>query len=135
MSDQQEFTLGPNKMPTVEKATNLGIIRTQSLKENMRANVDENITKARRSAYSLFGSGFHGYNGLDIDKMLHLFKIYVTPILLYGLELILPTANCLMQIENFQKKMLNQILSLPPNVADIAVYILIVHCQLSHKFI
>jgi hypothetical protein len=96
MSDQQEFTLGPNKMPTVKKATNLGIIRTQSLKENMRANVDENIKKARRSAYSLFGSGFHGYNGLDIDKMLHLFKIYVTPILLYGLELILPTANCLM---------------------------------------
>jgi hypothetical protein len=33
----------------------------------MRANVDENIKKARHSAYSLFGSGFHGYNGLDID--------------------------------------------------------------------
>jgi hypothetical protein len=57
--------------------------------------------------------------------MLYLFNIYVTPILLYGLELILPTANCLMQIENFQKKMLKQILSLPPNVADIAVYFLI----------
>jgi hypothetical protein len=112
MSDQQECTLGPNKMPTVEKATHLGIIRTHSLKENMCANVDENIKKARRSAYSLFGT------------MLHLFKIYVTPVLLYGLELILPTANCLMQIENFQKKMLKQILSLSPNVADIAVYIL-----------
>jgi hypothetical protein len=69
MSDQQECTLGPNKMPTVEKATHLGIIRTHSLKENMCANVDENIKKARRSAYSLFGSGFHGYNGLDIDTM------------------------------------------------------------------
>ena len=124
MSDQQEFTLGPNKMPIVEKATHLGIIRTQSLKENMRANVDENIKKARRSAYSLFGTGFHGYNGLDIDTMLHLFKIYVTPVLLYGLELILPTANFLLQLEIFQKKMLKQILSLPPNVADIAVYIL-----------
>ena len=124
MSDQQEFPLDPNKMPTVEKATHLGIIRTHSLKENMRANVDENIKKARRSAYSLFGSGFHGYNGLDIDTMLHVFKIYVTPVILYGLELILPTANCLMQIENFQKKMLKQILSLSPNVADIAVYIL-----------
>ena len=50
MSDQQECTLGPNKMPTVEKATHLGIIRTHSLKENMCANVDENIKKARRSA-------------------------------------------------------------------------------------
>ena len=56
--------------------------------------------------------------------MLHLFKIYVTPVLLYRLELILPTANCLKQIENFQKKMLKQIISLPPNVADIAVHIL-----------
>jgi hypothetical protein len=69
----------------------------------MRVNVDENIKKARRSAYSLFGSCFHRYNELDIDTMLHLFKIYVTPVLLYGLELILPTANCIMQIENFQK--------------------------------
>jgi hypothetical protein len=43
MSDQQEFTLGPNKMPMVENATHLGIIRTHSLKENMCANVDENI--------------------------------------------------------------------------------------------
>ena len=31
MSGQLEFTLGPNKMPTVEKVTHLGIIRTQSL--------------------------------------------------------------------------------------------------------
>ena len=43
ISVQQEFTLGPNKMSTVEKGTHLGIIRTQSWKENMRANVDENI--------------------------------------------------------------------------------------------
>ncbi|CAC5366666.1 unnamed protein product [Mytilus coruscus] len=34
-------------------------------KVNMIANVDENIKKARRSAYSLLGGGFHGHNGLD----------------------------------------------------------------------
>ena len=28
-------------------------------------NVQHNITKARRTAYSLFASGLHGHNGLD----------------------------------------------------------------------
>ena len=40
------FTLGPNKMPSVERATHLGIIRTTSLKGNMTANVEENIKAA-----------------------------------------------------------------------------------------
>ena len=124
VQNQLEFTLGTSKMPKVERSTHLGIIRTESLKNNMIVNVEENIKKARRSAYSLFGSGFHGYNGLDVDTMIHLFKIYVTPVLLYGLELILPTSIYLTQLENFQKKMLKQLLSLPPNVADAAVYIL-----------
>jgi NADH:ubiquinone oxidoreductase subunit C len=43
----------------------LGIIRTTTMKHNIQTNVDENITKARRSAYSLFGCGFHGHNGLE----------------------------------------------------------------------
>ena len=43
------FTIGPNKMPSVESATHgLGIIRITSLKGNMTANVEENIKKARR---------------------------------------------------------------------------------------
>jgi hypothetical protein len=61
-----------------------------SIGGNTTTNVDENIKKARRSAYGLFSSGFHGYNGLDVDTMLHLYKIYILPVLLYGLELILP---------------------------------------------
>jgi hypothetical protein len=48
----------------VEQATHLGIIRTTTMKHNIQTNVDGNITKTRRSAYSLFGCGFHGHNGL-----------------------------------------------------------------------
>jgi hypothetical protein len=68
-----------------------------SLKVNMTANVEENIKKARRSAYicSLFGGGFHGHNGLDVETIVHLYKIYISPVLLYGLELILPTTSSL----------------------------------------
>jgi hypothetical protein len=46
-------------MPTVESALHLGIIRTTSLKDTMIKNVEENIKKARRSAYGL----------LEVDTM------------------------------------------------------------------
>lgn len=82
------------------------------------------VKKARRSAYSLLGGGFHGHNGLDVETMVHLYKIYISPVLLYGLELILPTTSSLTLLENFQKKLLKQILSLPTCVADITVNIL-----------
>jgi hypothetical protein len=58
--------MGNITMPEVEQATHLGIIRTTTMKHNIQTNVDENITKARRSAYSLFGCGFHGHNGLSV---------------------------------------------------------------------
>ena len=67
------LTMGDTPMPNVDRATHLGIIRTASMKSNIQANVDENITKSRRSAYSLFGSGFHEghlYNGLDPESLL-----------------------------------------------------------------
>ena len=41
------------------------------MKHNIQTNVDENITKARCSAYSLFGCGFHGHNGLDPESLLY----------------------------------------------------------------
>ena len=55
---------------------------------------------------------------------MHLYKIYISPVLLYGLELILPTTSSLLLLGNFPKKILKQILSLPTCVADISVNIL-----------
>jgi hypothetical protein len=45
----------------------------------MTINVEKNIKKARRSAYGLFGGGYHGNNGLDPDTLIHLLKTYITP--------------------------------------------------------
>jgi hypothetical protein len=90
----------------------------------MIRNVEENIKKARRSAYGLFRGGYHGNNGLDPDTLIHLFKTYITPVLLYGMEFIIPKATPLIQLELFQKRMLKQILSLPTRTADAAVYVL-----------
>jgi hypothetical protein len=45
------------------------LLAKQNLKVMIRIldcqNVEENIKKSRRSAYGLFGGGFHGNNGLD----------------------------------------------------------------------
>jgi hypothetical protein len=90
----------------------------------MTINVEQNIKKARRSAYGLFVGGYHGHNGLDPDTLIHLLKTYITPVLLYGMELIIPKASPLAQLELFQKRMIKQILSLPTRTADPAVYIL-----------
>jgi hypothetical protein len=120
----EKLNMGNITMPEVEQATHLGIIRTKTMKHNIQANVVENITKARRSAYSLFGCGFHGHNGLDPESLLHIFKTYITPVLLYGMELLLPSSKPLEQLELFQKRILKQMLSLPMSCPDPAVYIL-----------
>ena len=89
----KNYKLGSKTMPTVESAVHLGIIRTTSLTENMTVNVEENIKKARRSEHGLFGGGYHGNNGLDLDTLIHLLKTYITPVLLYGMNLIIPKAT------------------------------------------
>ncbi|CAG2245590.1 unnamed protein product [Mytilus edulis] len=101
------------------------VIHTHMMRrENVTLNVEENIKKARRSAYGLFGGGFHGHNGLDPETLVHLFKTYISPVLLYGMELLLPKTAMLLQLEKFQKRLLKQLLSLPTSTPDPAVYIL-----------
>jgi hypothetical protein len=101
----KNYKLGAKTMPTVESAVHLGIIKTTSLTENMTINVEENIKKARRSAYGLFGGGYHGNNGLDPDTLIHLLKTYITPVLLQcGMEPIIPKATPLAQLELVQNE-------------------------------
>jgi hypothetical protein len=71
-----------------------------------------------------FQCGFHGHNGLDPVSLLHIYKTYITPVLLYGMELLLPSSKPLEQLELFQKRILKQILSLPMSCPDPVVYIL-----------
>ena len=52
-------------------------------------------------------SGMHGHNGLDPETNLHLVKTYVLPVLLYGLELVLPSKTLINKLETYEKKMLN----------------------------
>ncbi|KAH3709507.1 hypothetical protein DPMN_068970 [Dreissena polymorpha] len=91
---------------------------------NQKANVDEDLKKARRKAYSIFGSGYKGRAGLNVLSIIHLNKSYVLPVLLYGLELLLPPERIINCLEAFQRKFVKEILRLPDNTANAAVYLL-----------
>jgi hypothetical protein len=73
----------------------------------------------------LFGYGFHGHNGLDPESLLHIYKTYITPVLLYGMELLLPSSKPLEQLELFQKRILKQILTLVWILCFIVVVLMI----------
>jgi hypothetical protein len=55
-------------LSTKKTEVNTHVMR-KALSTKKTEGVDENITKARRSAYSLFGCGFHGHNGLDPESL------------------------------------------------------------------
>ena len=77
-------------LPVVSQTMHMGIMRSANTQESA---VQENIKKARRTIYSLMGAGLHGENGLDPDTSIHLIQTYVIPILVYGLEVVLPTGS------------------------------------------
>ncbi|MCG8047714.1 MAG: reverse transcriptase domain-containing protein, partial [Candidatus Thiodiazotropha endolucinida] len=109
------------RMPVVQEAAHMGIIRSADSQEST---VKQNIEKARRTIYCLMGAGLHGENGLDPDSSIHILQTYVLPLLVYGLEVLLPRKTLLDKLERAYKKFLKQILSLPNSTADPAIYIL-----------
>ena len=59
--------INQDDMPTVEKSAHLGILRSKSnQKKTENSQIEQNITKARRIAYSLLSTGFYGKNYFNI---------------------------------------------------------------------
>ena len=114
-------TLKGEPIPAVKETMHIGILRSSDSQETV---VRENIAKARRTLYSLMASGLHGENGLDPETRAHLIQIYVLPVLIYGLEVILPKPVLVDKVSRAYKKILKQVLSLPSTVADPAVYVI-----------
>ncbi len=93
--------------------------------ENMR---DRDILTSLRLSLlfpaSLMGAGLHRKNGLPQKICMHLYQIYILPILVYGLAIFSLEDKHIRPLEGFQKTILKQILSMADNTADPAVYIL-----------
>jgi hypothetical protein len=119
-----ELKMKDTILSNVETATHLGIQRSKTDKETIKNIVDENIKKARRTAYSLMSAGCHGNNGLDPSTSIHILKTCVIPTITYGLEVLIPDKKNITRLDCFFKKLLKQILSLPQNVADPVQYII-----------
>ena len=115
------ITLGAEPMPVASETMHMGILRSSNTQETV---VRENIAKAQRTLYSLMASGLHGENGLDPETCANLLQIYVLPVLVYGLEVVLPKQTLVEKLSRAYKKILKQVLSLPNTVADPAVYII-----------
>ena len=90
------IAMNGERMPVVDETMHMGILRSD---DSQLTAVEYNIDKARRTVYSLMAAGFHGENGLDPDTSVHLLQTYVLPVMVYGLEVLLPRRVLIEKIE------------------------------------
>lgn len=65
-----------SSITNVNQSTYRVVIRATTLKDTCDVNVGRNISKARKTIYSLMASGLHDENGLDPETSLHLIQTY-----------------------------------------------------------
>ncbi len=119
----KKWTLGEKPLPVTQSFTHLGITRFSMEVKNTA--IIEKIQTARRAGYALMGSGLHGTNGLPAHVGIKIYKAYVLPRLLYGIEAMNLDASQLNELERFHLRFLRQLQSLPDRTARCGVYILL----------
>ena len=116
------LSLNNKKIQTSQEEVHLGIQR--STKITNTTVIQARITSARRTAYSLFGAGFHGINGVGTEVIHKQWTSCVRPVLTYGLEALILDVKELEVIETFARSMLKRLQSLPNSTANQATYLL-----------
>ena len=86
--------------------------------------IENNLKKSRRASYVLMHTGLHGENGLDPTTSINLLRTFLFPIMLYGLETLLPSGKNLELLNKHHRTIIKLVLSLPTNVANQSIYIL-----------
>jgi len=120
--DKEEWFMNDNIMPVTTTTPHIGIQRDS---QNTCLNtIENNLKKSRRALYSLMHTGLPGENGLDPTTYISLLRTFDFPIMLYGLETLLPSGKNLELLNKQHKKIIKQVLSLPTNVANPSIYIL-----------
>lgn len=110
--------LGDNNIENKDETKHLGLIRTV----NNRVNIDDMLKIARRTVYALLGPGLHARQGMSPIVSIKLWKTYVLPRSLDGIEILNYTKG---DIENLQLQVCRQILGLPNRTPNIATYSLL----------
>ena len=101
----------------------LGIERTAST--IAKATVEKRIKEARRAMYRLAGAGLYGLNGVGPMVSLHMFNVYILPILTYGLEALILKDDDYKILEQFYRATLRRLQHLPENTATPILYLLL----------
>ena len=117
------WKLGENTVELSDSCLHLGV--TRAGKNESAINVKERITVARRTAYSLMNTGLHGSNGLNPKTSYIIYRSYVLPRLLYGLEVLTLTKGQLEQLSKYHIQTLRNIQSLPQHTSTAAVLMLL----------
>ena len=73
--------------------------------------------------HNLMSSGLYGENALNPETSLHIYQIYVLPVLLYGMEVVFLSPKFIDKLDKNEHN-LKHILSLPITTAEPVVYIL-----------
>lgn len=118
-----QFKLDDKNMPSAKQGTHLGIIR--AIKDQNKTNIQDRISLARRTAYSLMNVGVHGTNGLNPKTSYMIYRVYVLPRLLYSLEVLPLNNGDIKLLRDFHVNFLRQIQALPSRTAISAVYLLV----------
>lgn len=116
LTEEVPTMLYGNRVPIEEHATHLGILRNTKCQPN----IDEKTDLGRRTAYSLMGAGFHGKSGVKQSIKADMWRKYIVPRLIYGLEVHNLKKKDIQLLDAFQKRCLKQIQSLPIRTADTA---------------
>lgn len=69
-------------------------------------------------------AGLHVENGHHLETVTPLMQTYVMPVLVYGLEVVLPKPKSLDILDKLYKKFMKMILSVSANTADSTILIL-----------
>ena len=118
VKDNPSWTLGEDLIQTSESAVHLGINLAGKKKSNI--NTTERISLARRTSYSLMNTGLHGSYGLSPEVSYQIYRFYVIPRLLYGLEVVPLTKAQMDQLSRYHLRTLRHLQSLPQRTATAA---------------
>jgi hypothetical protein len=116
-----KWHINGESLKVTDQYTHLGLNRTY-VKNSIASEV---IQKARRTAYALMGAGLHGTNGVNPMIAYKLWKIYVIPRCIYGLECLNIPKKEIETIERYERKFLKQIMGLAQNTVNPLPYLLL----------
>ena len=125
LKENQPWLVNGDGIPVGSEFTHLGVqFNLTTYTSTATATVDHRLKLGRTTTYSLMGAGFHGINGINPTASIHIYKIYVQPRMLYGLEAIDINAPNLERLEVAHRSLIRNIQSLPKRTASAALYIL-----------